>query len=111
MTLEVGSVSETVNVTAAAPVVTTDTGTIASTFDSSQVLTIPANYRGAGSTSPMRVLAFQPGINSDNGTASRCRARLPAQTEYSLDGISTVSVEEQQRARPNFSRRPRASPK
>ncbi len=90
--LEVGSVSDTINVTSIAPVVTTDTGTIANSFDSSQVLTIPANYRGAGSTSPMRVLAFQPGINSDNGTGYSVQGATPTQTEYSVDGISTVSV-------------------
>src|SRR5947208_1140370 len=64
--LEVGQVSETVNVTAAAPVVTTDTATIASSFNTEQVLELPANYRGAGSTSPLRLLAYQPGIQSDN---------------------------------------------
>jgi hypothetical protein len=92
VTLEVGSVTESVNVNASAPVVTTDSGTIATSFDSNQVLTIPSNYRGAGSTSPMRVLAFQPGINSDNGTGYSVQGATPAQTEYSLDGISTVSV-------------------
>jgi hypothetical protein len=92
ITLEVGSITESVNVSATTPLVTTDTGTIASTFDSSQVLTIPANYRGAGSTSPMRVLAFQPGINSDNGTGFSVQGATPTQTEYSLDGISTVNV-------------------
>src|SRR5436190_1298740 len=92
ITLEVGSVTESVNVNATAALVTTDTGTIASSFDSSQVLTIPSNYRGAGSTSPMRVLAFQPGINSDNGTGFSVQGATPTQTEYSLDGISTVRV-------------------
>jgi hypothetical protein len=92
VTLEVGSVTESVNVSASAPVITTETGTIATSFDSNQVLTIPSNYRGAGSTSPMRVLAFQPGINSDNGTGYSVQGATPAQTEYSLDGISTVSV-------------------
>lgn len=92
VTMEVGSITESVNVSAGAPVVTTDTGTIASTFDNDQVLRIPSNYRGAGSTSPLRILAFQPGINSDNGTGFSVQGATPTQTEYSVDGISTVSV-------------------
>src|SRR5689334_10807109 len=50
---EVGQVSETVSVSAIAPVITTDNSAIASTFATQQVLELPANYRGAGSTSPL----------------------------------------------------------
>jgi hypothetical protein len=60
-----GPVSETVSVSAVAPVITTDSSAIASTFGTQQVLELPANYRGAGSTSPLRLLAYQPGIQSD----------------------------------------------
>ncbi len=90
--LEVGSVAESVNVDATAPVVTTDTSTIATSFQTMQVLSLPSNYRGAGSTSPMRVLAFQPGVNADNGTGYSVQGATPVQTEYSLDGISTANV-------------------
>lgn len=92
VTLELGSVTEAVSVTTGAPVVTTDTGTIATAFDSNEVLRLPANYRGAGSTSPMRILAFQPGVNSDNGMGFSVQGATPTQTEYSVDGISTVNV-------------------
>lgn len=90
--LELGQVTETVNVSAAAAVVTTDTATIASTFNTQQVLELPANYRGAGNTSPLRLLAFQPGIQSDNSYNFSLQGGLPSQTQISLDGISTVSV-------------------
>src|SRR5262249_36445572 len=90
--LEVGQISETVNVEAAALVVTTDTPTIATTFDSEQVLHLPANYRGASSTSPLRLLAYQPGVQSDNGFNFSVQGALPSQTEISLDGISTIDV-------------------
>ena len=92
MTLEVGEVSETVRVEATAPVVTTDTQTIGSTFDTQQVLHLPANYRGAGSTSPLRLLAYQPGVQSDNSFNFSVQGALPSQTEISLDGISTIDV-------------------
>ena len=62
-----GQINETVQVTGAAGVVTTDTATIASSFGTQQVLDLPINYRGAGSTSPLRVLHTSPGIQSDNG--------------------------------------------
>jgi len=76
-----------VTVNASAPIVTTDSGTIATTFETTQVLSLPANYRGAGSTSPMRVLAFQPGVNADNGTGFSVQGATPTQTEYSSTGF------------------------
>ena len=90
--LDLGQVSETVSVSAVAPVITTDNAAIASTFGTQQVLELPANYRGAGSTSPLRLLAYQPGIQSDNSYNFAVQGSLPSQTQVSLDGISTVSV-------------------
>jgi hypothetical protein len=90
--LELGQVNETVSVSAAAPVITTDSNAIASSFGTEQVLQLPANYRGAGSTSPLRLLAYQPGIQSDNSNNFAVQGGLPAQTQVSLDGISTVSA-------------------
>ena len=89
---KVGEVSETLDVTAAASVVATDTAAIGSTLGTRQVLDLPINYRGSGSTSPLRVLAYQPGVQSDNGFGYAVQGALPAQTEVSLDGISTVSA-------------------
>lgn len=90
--LEVGQVSETLNVSASAAVVTTDTASIAASLGTQQVLELPINYRGASSTSPLRVLAYQPGVQSDNSFGYAVQGALPSQTEVSLDGISTVSV-------------------
>jgi hypothetical protein len=92
MKLDLGQVSETVSVSATAPVITTDSSAISSTFDTQQVLQLPTNYRGAGSTSPLRLLAYQPGIQSDNSYNFALQGGLPAQTQVSLDGISTVSA-------------------
>src|SRR5437763_398672 len=90
--LDLGQVSETVSVSAAAPVITTDSSAITSSFGTQQVLELPANYRGAGSTSPLRLLAYQPGIQSDNSYNFALQGGLPSQTQVSLDGISTVST-------------------
>jgi hypothetical protein len=90
--LQVGSVTETISVEGGAPVISTDTAAIASSFHSEQVLQLPANYRGAGSTSPFALLAYLPGVQSDNSNNFSLQGGLPAQTEVSLDGISTVST-------------------
>jgi len=91
-TLEVGSVAESLTVQAIAPVITTDTQTVASSLDTRMVLELPLNYRGAGSTSPYRVLAFLPGVQSDDNFNYAVQGAVPAQTEVTLDGISTVNV-------------------
>lgn len=91
-TLEVGAVTESIQVQAVVPVITTDTQTIASSLETRAVLELPINYRGAGSTSPHRVLAFLPGVQSDDGFNYSVQGAVPAQTEVTLDGISTVNV-------------------
>ena len=55
--MQVGQVGETVTIQGGAAVINTETQTISSSFDSQKVLNLPANYRGAGSTSPYRLLA------------------------------------------------------
>ena len=94
--LQVGEVVETVTVEGAAAVITTETQTIASTFGSQQVLEIPANYRGRGSTSPYSLLAFLPGVQADNGNGGlgnfSIQGALPHQNEVTVDGISTVDI-------------------
>src|SRR5215831_10334046 len=92
VTLQVGAVQETVSVEGAAPVIATDSAAISASFHSQEVLQLPANYRGAGSTSPYALLAYQTGIQSDNGNGFSLQGGLPAQAEISLDGISTVST-------------------
>src|SRR4030088_3326350 len=64
--LQVGSVTETISVDGGAPVISTDTAAIAASFQSEQGLQLPANYRGAGSTSPFALPAYLPGVQSDN---------------------------------------------
>jgi len=91
-TLEVGAVTESVLVQALAPVITTDTQTITASLDTRGVLELPLNFRGAGSTSPYRVLAFLPGVQSDDSFNLSVQGAIPAQSEFTLDGISTVNV-------------------
>lgn len=90
--LQVGQVEQKVVVEGGAALVSTETQTIAASFSNPQVLTLPANFRGAGSTSPFRLLAFLPGVQADNGLALSIQGGLPHQAEVTVDGISTVNV-------------------
>ena len=90
--LEVGQVSEQVTVESAATVINTETQTIGASFDNRQVMELPVAFRASGSTSPLRLLAFLPGVQADNAGRFSLQGALPHQTEVSLDGISTVSV-------------------
>lgn len=100
--MQVGQVGETVTIQGGAAVINTETQTIAASFDSQKVLSLPANYRGAGSTSPYRLLAALPGVQSDNGFGFSIQGALPHQTEVSVDGISTVNVRSNGPQRDNF---------
>ena len=64
--LELGQLTETVNVSGTAAVVTTDTATIASSLGTQQVLELPINYRGRGGK-------HQPAQRS--GLPARCAER------------------------------------
>jgi hypothetical protein len=91
VTLKVASASEVVEVTAAAPVVNTENGTLGDTKDFKQITQLPVNYRGA-TTSPLLAIVAVPGTQSDaNGNVSIGGA-LPSQVQYSVDGASTVNI-------------------
>ena len=94
--------SDTVNVNAAdAGTITTDDASISASLSPRDVLDLPANYRGAGSTSPLNVIQTLPGVQPDSGSyppqpsASpnpsikfSIQGGLPSQSETTVDGIS-----------------------
>lgn len=88
-TLQVGQLEQTVNVEASAGVIASETHTIASNLDTTKVLNLPANFRASGSTSPYRLIGTLPGVQSDNGDAFSIQGALPAQSQASVDGITT----------------------
>lgn len=90
--LEVGAVTESVLVNGVAPVISTDTQTVDATLNTRGLLELPLNYRGTGSTSPYRALAYLPGVQSDDGFGLSVQGAIPIQTEVTLDGISTINV-------------------
>ena len=95
-----GTESVTVNATDAGTI-NTDNAAISSALSPEAVLDLPANYRGAGSTSPLNVIQTLPGVQPDSGsfppTASSSpnpsikfsiQGGLPSQSETTVDGIS-----------------------
>lgn len=90
--LVMGTATEQVTVVANPELINTESQSISSGFDSNEVLDLPANYRGAGSTSPYNLLAYLPGVTGDTGGNITVQGAGTNQVEYSMDGISTVDI-------------------
>src|SRR5258708_294289 len=92
MKLAVGSAAEKVTVEANAELVNTESQVISPNVTSTEVLGLPANYRGAGSTSPYALLAFLPGVTGDEGGGISVQGTGTTEAEYSVEGISTTNI-------------------
>src|SRR5216684_8287130 len=92
MKLTMGSAAEKVTVEANAELINTETQVISASVTSTEVLGLPANYRGAGSTSPYALLAFLPGVTGDESGGISVQGTGTNQAEYSVDGISTTNI-------------------
>ena len=102
VTLSVTANKTTVEVNASSVgVIQTETAQISAALSARDVLDLPANYRGAGSTSPLNVVQTLPGVQPDSagGTPTpsphpvpqvrfSIQGGLPSQTETTVDGIS-----------------------
>lgn len=90
--LQIGEVSQTVEVSTSAGVIATDNPAIASNLTPEKVLNLPTNVRGAGNTTPYAILQTLPGVQADNGLGLSIQGGLPAQSESTVDGISITAV-------------------
>ncbi|MBI3684446.1 MAG: TonB-dependent receptor, partial [Acidobacteria bacterium] len=90
--LQVGEVTQTLEVAATAGVIATDSPVIAATLHPSKVAYLPANLRAGGNTTPYALILTLPGVQTDNGNAFSIQGGLPAQSESSVDGISITAV-------------------
>ena len=79
-TLAVGEVTQTVEVSAAAGVIATDSPIINSTLTLERVASLPVNVRAGGSTSPYNIIATLPGVQPDNGNGFGIQGGIPAQS-------------------------------
>jgi hypothetical protein len=91
-TLQVGDVTQVVEVTTTAGVIATDNPAISSSLSPEKVLNLPSNVRAAGNTTPYGLLQTLPGVQSDNGLGFSIHGGLPAQSEASVDGISITQL-------------------
>ena len=90
--LVVGATSENITVEANPELVNTESEAISTSITSTEVLGLPANYRGAGSTSPFKLLAFLPGVTGDDYGQISVQGAGVNQVQYTIDGIDTSSV-------------------
>jgi hypothetical protein len=90
--LVMGATEEKVTVEARPDLINTESQAISASVTSTEVLGLPANYRGAGSTSPYNLLAFLPGVTGDQDGNISVQGTGVNQAEYSMDGISTVNI-------------------
>jgi hypothetical protein len=95
VTLQVGTTQTVVEIKAAPPVITTETGTVSDQQQYRQVSELPYNYR-ASTTSPLSSITTIPGIQVDSGGATGANSisisgSHPAQNEVSVDGFSVTS--------------------
>jgi hypothetical protein len=88
--LVVGQAQERVEVTAGAPTITTETGTITEGMGT-QLLDMPLNLR-AGDTSPLMLVTTIPGVQIDLSNGISVAGSHPAQDEVSVDGFSAKNI-------------------
>ena len=93
--LTVGAASQTVEVQAAGDVITTETSSLASTKTGHELVDLPvAVYsRSNGSTSPLLTLTTEPGVQVDDSNNLVIAGTTPALMSFTIDGISSVNVE------------------
>ncbi len=106
VTLQPANVQQEVTVSATnAGVLNTENSSIAATLNAADVLALPANYRGNGSTSPLTVIQTLPGVQPDSASFPPAASAspnpavkfsiqggLPSQTETTVDGISAQNL-------------------
>ena len=91
--LAIGEVTQKVEVTdLAAGAINSETPTVSASFDSQEVLELPANYRASGSTSPLSLVQTLPGVQPDSDGKYSIQGGLPFMSETSVDGITTQNV-------------------
>lgn len=91
-TMQLGDVTQVVEVTSTAGVIATDSPAISSTLTPEKILNLPSNVRGSGSTSPYNLLQALPGVQADNGGGLSIQGGLPAQSEATVDGIAITQL-------------------
>src|SRR3984885_6649117 len=90
-TLSVAAEAVTVNVSAAADQINTESATLSDSKDNSLITQLPLNNR-ATTTSPLGSLALSPNVQQDSSGNVSVDGASSSQINYSVDGISTANV-------------------
>jgi Carboxypeptidase regulatory-like domain/TonB dependent receptor len=94
--LKIATQSQTVMVEdTAGAVVTTDVSNLSETKTGRELVDLPVAIfsRQNGSTSPISTLTTQPGVQTDDSGNLTIAGATPALLSYTIDGVSSVSVE------------------
>ncbi|MGH9600520.1 MAG: carboxypeptidase regulatory-like domain-containing protein, partial [Terracidiphilus sp.] len=91
-TLQLGSTQTTVRVTAAPPVITTETGTVTHIESNNVIEQLPTNYR-ATDTSPLNAVVTIPGVNVDRSKNISIGGDNQTQNAFTVDGFPSNAVE------------------
>src|SRR5206468_3254336 len=92
--LTLSSVGESVSVTAAAPVINSETSNIAQTKTGMDLISLPVTLgaRASGSTSPISTLTAQPGVQTDGAGNISIVGGQPSHISVNVDGIASMGV-------------------
>ncbi len=91
--LEVGAaINETVDVTAFAGVIETETPTISDSRSGREINELALNFRATDNTSPLAVATLAPGVQKDRDNQISIGGLQPYSTSFSIDGISTLNA-------------------
>src|ERR1700733_3798502 len=90
-TLSVAAEAVTVNVSAAADQINTESATLSDSKDNSLITQLPLNNR-ATTTSPLGALALSANVQQDSSGNIAIAGASASQVNYSVDGISTANV-------------------
>lgn len=89
LTLEVGEASQSLEVTAAAPLLQASRGTVSFVVDQKRVVTLPLDSRNF-----VPLIALSPGVNLPPGSLlPRINGSRPRVSEYIYDGVSVLQPE------------------
>ena len=89
--LQLAGASEQVSVSAATPVIETNSATINNSRSGDDINKLAMNFRATSSTSPIVVATLAPGVQQDRGGNISIAGNLPFMTSFSIDGIASHS--------------------
>ena len=92
VTMQVGRISQAVEVEGAAGVITTDSDTVSSTYDELRIENLPANFRASASPTPYNLIASLPGVQTDSSGNYSIQGGIPSQSQFTVDGISITDT-------------------